>query len=59
MPIVVPIEWATVICVPCVKKLIAGIENNKARILLGTPHQTTSSSAFKSKNLWQVKIGMP
>ena len=30
IPIVVPIECATVICVPCVNKLIDGIEINNS-----------------------------
>ncbi len=33
MPIVVPIECATVICVPWVKKLMAGMENNSAKMM--------------------------
>ena len=47
MPIVLPIACASVMCVPCVKTLIAGIEISSASTMLTKIH---TSDASKKRN---------
>lgn len=42
MPIIVPIEWATVMCVPWVKRFRAGIDKRIARKRLIKTHSSES-----------------